>query len=462
MAGTKHVYAMALMAAVACAPPADPRVENAVVICLDTLRFDTLELVHELLGDDEAGRWWSRGTRVQRAQSSSPWTLPAVATVLTGLYPNRHGAGAFPGGVANLSAAYPTPLPPETDTLAARLAERGFETVGFAAHGWFEKVFGLQRGFDELDIGAYTGDDLQAKLAGWIARRAALPDPQRFFLYLHYLDAHTYGHLPREEIEARVETLPAGLRERAFALAPGVCNAGQPRAEACRRYLAYVASVVDLRRHVANVLAALDDAGWLDETAVVVFSDHGEEFREHERAQRARGLDPRPKYGVGHGHSLYQELLHVPLVFWHPALPAGPREIPASLVDIAPTLLGWLGIERLRSDGPGFDLHEALAGADADPDRPLYASGVAFGPEREAVLRGTRKRIGGGGLAPPLVFDLSRDPAERRPLSDEADALAAELSRYREAPPQARSSPQPDREALRALQALGYLEEVEE
>ena len=106
---------------IGCPTLQSPRVENAVVICLDTVRFDTLALVHELLGGDEASIQWRRGTSVRRAQTTAPWTLPAIASVFTGLYPNRHQAGAFETEVANLGRAWPAPLSRRIVTLADHL-----------------------------------------------------------------------------------------------------------------------------------------------------------------------------------------------------------------------------------------------------------------------------------------------------------------------------------------------------
>ena len=123
-------------------------------------------------------------------------------------------------------------------------------------------------------------------------------------------------------------------------------------------------------------------------------------------------------------------------------------------------MFGWLGLE---TDWPvaGVDLGAALAGAPSDATRPLYASSPAFGPERESVVRGDEKRISDGGSgAGALVFDLGRDPEEREPLGDGAE-LAGLLAEYRaNTAPRARSVRLSKKE-LEALQAIGYLREVE-
>jgi choline-sulfatase len=224
------------------------------------------------------------------------------------------------------------------------------------------------------------------------------------------------------------------------------------------QYLAYTAAVALLRDAVTRLLETLETRGLLAETIVVLFSDHGEEFLDHVEEETSRALDPRETYGLGHGHSLYQEQLHVPLIVWHPALAGGTHEVPASLVDVAPTLLDWLGLKAQRGDGRS--LRHALAGNPFDPERPLFASSVAFGPRREAVLRGGKKLLSGGGVAPDLWFDLAQDPSERNPLARADAGLASLLAAYRRDEVTAGAPAEIDPDDLAELQALGYLQDA--
>ena len=148
------------------------------------------------------------------------------------------------------------------------------------------------------------------------------------------------------------------------------------------------------------------------------------------------------------------------LLLWHPALPGQRSTAPVSLVDIAPTLLEWLGLPA-SGELHGRSLAQALDAESVDPQRPLFSSGIAYGPERAAVLRGDRKRIRGVGGAPSLLFDLSGDPGEQRPGTGPSPALdllldAYDTGRAKVGAPVAPLSP----ELLAELQALGYLTEV--
>lgn len=444
-----------------CAGSEVAHVENAVLICLDTVRYDTLTLVRDAHGEDAAARRrWNTGTRLVRAQSPAPWTLPAVASAFTGVYPNRHLAGSFQDRVADLSKSFPLPLARDRRTVFETLSASGFETVGVVAHPWFQTLFGLERGFASLDVELEAATDRIDRAAAWLDARSAREDAPPFFLYLHFMDAHGPMHLDRKRLRQEVARLSPRLRTRAIASNPAVC--AKRASLGCLRFLGYISAVSDLFDAVASVLDQLEVRGLLANTVVVAFSDHGEEFLEHAAEEKSRALDPRGSHGLGHGHTLYQEQLHVPIVIWHPAIAPGDADLPASLVDLAPTLLGWLGVEAER-ELDGEDLGAQLAGTLAtDPERPLFSSSVAFGPEREAVVRGGQKRISDGGSgAGALHFSLETDPLEREPLNPDADRhLASLLSTYRERRAQAEEAIVPTPEQLEQLQALGYLEDV--
>ena len=426
-----------------------PAARNAVLICLDTVRADLFELAQA--HDTPAARaHWERAASLVRAQSTSPWTLPAVGSVFTGLRPERHGLGSFPEQVANLDGRIPGGLDVATPTIAERLHALDFETAGFFAQPWLRGV-GIERGFETWTY--LPGFDSRPRIAAaatrWLESR---DEKRRFFLYLHWMDAHQHAFLGEPESEARIAALSPEMQERAIALAPAACEIRD--APLCRQYLAYAGALALLRQTVAELLGALEREGSLDDTVVVLFADHGEEFLDHAEIEAELAFDPRGTYGIGHGHSLFGELLHVPLYVWHPSVTPGPSEAPASVVDIAPTLLDYLGIPGPAGDGQS--LRAALEGGDFDPERPLYAGALAFGPRLSSVVRGSWKGIGGDG-ARALYYDLARDPRERAPRADPggvADLLAA----YGAQAPGASTPLSLDDESMRALQALGYLE----
>jgi len=430
----------------------EPAARNAVLICLDTVRADSFELA-QAQETPGARAHWERAASLTRAQSVSPWTLPAVGSALTGLRPERHGLGSFRADVANLERELPGGLDAATPTLAEHLHAQGFETVGVFAHPWLRKV-GVDRGFETWTY--LPGFDSRPRIAAEALRWLGARDPaRRFFLYVHWMDAHQHPFLPPATREERIATLAPAQQAQLVATAPGgVCE--REDALYCRQYLAYSAAVAQLRQTVSGLLDALERSGELDETIVVLFADHGEEFLDHTEIEAELAYDPRGTYGIGHGHSLFGELLRVPLRVWHPDATPGPSAAPASVVDIAPTLLDYLGVPGMAGDGQS--LRPALEGGGFDPERPLYAGALAFGPRLTAVVRGSWKGIAGDGMR-SLYYDLAHDPRERTPRADPggvADLIAAHGAQGRSA-----SAPLSlDDESVRALQAIGYLEQA--
>lgn len=441
-------------------------VRNLVVVCIDTVRFDTFFLPERAGIEDELSPYLGKALVYTRAHAPAPWTVPSVVSLLTGLYPAQHGAGRFEQPVANLGEQVPTRLPDGAVTLAERLHRAGFHTGAFVAHPWFRSGYGMGRGFDALHLrkGSDAVLDLGLK---WLDAEAGEP----FLLYLHFMEAHD-RHLQRDRFdeylaEAAPDVLAAARRQ-----APaGICE--DPDGFMCRRFQVYAAQVVAERRALAELLAALEDRDLLSETAVVVYSDHGEEFHDHrEEAERLAG-DPRGFYGSGHGQSLYQEQLHVPLVAWHPGLPGQAVEEPTSLVDVAPTLLAWAGVDApgdafagrvVSGSKPGaspFDWHDHDRARWPGMDRRLFASGIAYGPEQIAVLADGWKYVWHEADGRSLLYDLRRDPAEKRPV-EEPEVMAVlepELDRYFDWFSQDRFEiPTLTDEQVEQLKGVGYLQ----
>ncbi len=432
---------------------------GVVVICLDTVRFDTFWLPERAGLRDPFSPWAERALRFQRALAPAPWTLPSVASLFTGRYPNAHGAGSYLGSSGNLSSDVPPPLADDVPTLPALLAGRGYRVQGFVAQAFFKPAFGLRRGF--TGFRQHPKHDALLRMAEeWLDRERQAGEP--FLLYLHFLEAHREHMQSEELVRARVAAMRDWVRAAAIAAAPADACA-RPDEHLCRVYLSYVGAVLKLRRAVAGLLERLEERGLLERTIVVLYSDHGEEFHDHRAEQERRGTDARGIHGFGHGQSLYQELLHVPLLVWHPAIPGADVESQVNLVDVAPTLAEWLDLPNPGIDWDGRSLATAEARGPGQA-RPVFASEVAFGPAEVAVVSGRWKRLRRTEPEERLLFDLADDPGEREPRSDPAveRELDALIDRYRAAarPPGARAA-EVSGEDLEALRALGYVQELE-
>jgi arylsulfatase A-like enzyme/Tfp pilus assembly protein PilF len=406
-------------------PPAYPRASlDLVLVTLDTVRADRLP-AYGYAGIatpalDALGR---EGVRFANAATTVPFTLPAHSSILTGLYPPRHGVRENVGYV----------LPETVPTLAERLGEAGYATAGFVSAFVLDGRWGIGRGFetylDDFDPEALEGANLAsaqrdgaettAAAIAWLDER---PADRPFFLWLHLYEAHD-PYTPPEPFASRY---------------PG------------RPYEAEIAYVDEL---VGRLTTALATRGLASTTAVVVTGDHGEGLGDHDEQF--------------HGFFVYDTTVRVPLLLRLPGGELAGRvvETAVSHVDLVPTFLELAGLAP-APDLDGTSLLE-LAAADADPTRAVYSESLypllhyGWAPLR-ALRRSDRKYI----AAPlPELYQASADPGESRneirTERAEATRLARELedlrARLDAAAPTAPGPADLDEEALARLAALGYV-----
>lgn len=379
----------------AAAPPAAPAERGHVVFVLvDTLRADALGSYGARPSPTPALDQRAAGAvRFTDVRSNAPWTSASVASMLTGRLPEE--TGLYELGDA---------LPRGATTAAEVFRAWGYETAGFVANAAVAASLGFDQGFARYREvpapGAYPrADAVVDEVAAWLAAR---PEPTTpLFLYVHFMDPH-------------VPYLSGG--------APAITAPEHSRA-------AYARELRFLDGQLERLFRALD-ASLPGSLRIVLTADHGEEFGEHG--------------GFEHGHTLYQELLAVPLaVAGLPVTGSGG----AGLVDVVPTLLAALGAA--PHDGAGRDLRVPAAAAAYRSSNPLYGD-----LDRRAVRRGRLKLVVRDGHR--AFYDLLLDPGEYHPRSDagaEGAALASLLPPGRIDGRRAR----PLAPGVRAaLEALGY------
>jgi arylsulfatase A-like enzyme len=428
---------------------------NVVLICLDTLRADAIESVGGAppampkLAALAAG-----ATRFRDSASSASWTAPSIATMLTSLWPWRHGVqGHFNS----------PPLVPSVTTLAEILRAAGYATYAMTGGGFVSDSMGLGQGFDDLRED-WSVDDPHGRLQ---RRVSTLDRAKPFFLFLHTYDAHEpYGRkyppeghddparvaavnayvkslqarMPEPESEAPREegrTLLLALRTDPLMQQALFARFGRERMQrACFVYdrMVYPTSPdrreldATLRARYAAGLARLDDglAGVLarleaalpKDTVWIVTTDHGEAFGEH--------------VNLGHGRYLYDELSRTILFVKAPGrLPAGEVRGSCGLVDVLPTVLDLAGLP----SSPDFDGRSLLTLARGQgTGHAILAEEVRRDYEAshhtELRLASARTRRGkwiatwkpADRSVEEEVYDLEADPAESKRLG--ADAVA--------------------------------------
>jgi len=440
------VCVSALVSASGCGSEPADALRGVVLVSVDTLRPDHLGAYgHPRPTSPALDQWASEGTLFEHAMSVSPWTLPAHASLLTGLYPRRHGVLT---SRQRLAATTPT--------LAQRFRSMGFRTAGIVNSVYLGSRFGLGRGFEEFQNLPTPGRAPSQVVASGLAWLRTLPeDGAPFFLFLHLYDVHSDYHSLPEFERAFVGSYLGGVDGSTGQLQEVMRGERQLTPED-RGHLTdlYDAGIRQADAELGRLGEALEARGWLDRTIVAVTSDHGEEFLEHG--------------GVLHARSHYDELLRIPLVLRGPGVPAGVRvERPVSIVDVMPTLLALAGAA--PGDVEGLDL-SVLWGASADGaslDRDLFAQGDHGGerPDRLRSVRSPRhKLIEDVASGRRELYDLESDPAEAHEISAVEPEVAAELAARLEAfhggavPAAADAALPLDPESAEQLRALGYAE----
>lgn len=452
--GTFGVASLLLAGLLACGKPSTPR--SLIVICIDTLRADHVGAYgYERDTTPHLDALAREGVLFEKALSTSNWTVPAVASFFTSAPPSRHGAG-LPGALKNLDEVPPTAIAPDLGTLTDVLKAQGFRTGLFSANPFLYGSF--QRSFDESVVGRMQGESLVDAAIEWSRQSTG----ERTFLYVQFMDAHQPNN-PPEPYFNLYPTPDAGPREPRHAdwRYGALLDPDDPAFRNFRdhRTAVYDGSIRYIDDQIRRLLDGLEAAGMLRDSLVVVYSDHGEELWDHAAEQAGLGDDPRGIWGIGHGHSMYQELLHVPLILWRGDRTASRVvDCPVSILDIAPTVLDILGIERLETM-TGRSLTGLIDRSDKCGRRALVAESPAYGPDSAALVLWPKKLVRRGEHS--MLFDLERDPGERQDVAstdpESTRALAAILGRFEQVRHDTGPAHEIDPETLEQLRSLGYL-----
>jgi arylsulfatase A-like enzyme len=420
------------------------RAPSVVLVSIDTLRADRLGCYgHEPSVTPAIDAFRDDAVLFELAIAQAPSTLSSHASLFTSLIPHHHGA----------SRTRRLALAPDHLTLAEVLREAGFATAAFHGGGQLDEVFGVGQGFDIYETPGHQPDQPPGEEAfsdrfrptvdralAWLEEEK----PERFFLFLHTYEIH-HPYTPSPEDLAAVE---AGYRgplpdEISIDLLNGI-NAGQtPIGPEDLQHIesTYEAEIRSVDAAFAILLEGLRHLGLYENSLIVFTSDHGEEFGEHGT--------------VGwHSHTLFDELLRVPLLVKYPGAWRAGEALDAQvrLLDVAPTVLGAVGVDR-PPVFQGANLTYFVAGG--PPPSPYALSAL---DEGATSLRTPEwKRIG------RQLYDLSHDPGETVDVAAEHAGVAEKLRRIKVelvtegpsiGPVEAPVSP----ELKERLEALGYVE----
>lgn len=370
-----------------------PEKPNVMLITIDALRADVGYAGYPRKITPNIDALAAKSAIFENAYALASYTSKSLGPMLIGRY----------GGETHRGFLHFNRFTREDTFVSERLQRAGVRTLSVQGHWYFFKNYGFERGFDVIDTKAtpadqpiegdrtVNGDVLSDRI---IAQLDApeLADRQ-FFLWSHYIDAHA-DYIPHEGFDFG----PKKARDL------------------------YDGEVAFVDHHLGRVLAALAQKPFASRTIVIITSDHGEAFGEHDFWR--------------HGFELWEVLVRVPLVVHVPG--AEPRRIKErrSLIDVAPTLLELLAVQ---APAPGEK--DALRGKSLLPDvlgaaetprevRPIYMdmSAGPYNDERQGYIEGDLKLVTTGGR-PLNLFDLAKDPGENHDLLEDREKLRPMLEK---------------------------------
>jgi arylsulfatase A-like enzyme len=422
-------------------------VVNVLLLTVDTLRADHLGAYgYPRPTSPSLDRLARRGLLFRRAETPQSATWPALTSLHTSLYPSAHGV-VWNGH----------DMPAAAVTLAGLLHSRHYSTSAFlsnmkrARHPGFARVSGARGG-------TQAADDLDATEAAIDQLRLEKDRP--FFLWLHLIGPHA-GYAPPPPWDTAFTAPGASAVRGDLDELVRIRQAGRSLTE---RDVAHVVGLYDgevgrVDELLGQVLDALHDLDLQESTLVVFSADHGEDLYEHNQY-------------FFHSPSMYRSSLEVPLIMALPGvLPeGGETDQPASLVDLAPTILSLVGLPA-PSSFQGRDLVPGGTLPPAADARPLFSetNGRIYGVRADGwrfVFNPEDYTPGAPGGAYPIerveLYDLAEDPREQRNVAadhpDRVEALTAEIAAWRERDLHAEvPSQEIDPETLEELRALGYV-----
>ena len=459
---------------------------NIILITMDTTRADHLSCYgYHKNTTPHLDKLARESVVFKNAYAPSPWTLPSHASIFTGMYPARHGAH---NDWEIMKSNWPRRLGARYKTLAEIFADHGYKTAGVVGSHVCHSYFGLGQGFvyyddalinvlPELEYftlfkilsrwvslediatrqglnGCRIASQINKLVFYWLEKHYQSP----FFLFINYFDPHIpylpphkYSLLFREAENAEISEFERHKRD----------------VVAC-----YDGEIAYLDYHMGNLFKKLKELNIYDDTMLIITSDHGEFFGEHDLWI--------------HGHELYQEMLKIPLIIKYPSSYPKKGEYlkRVSLVDIMPTILNFLKVA-LHNDYQGVDLFEGRSRVMAEIYRHKYSEfldmfidryikdtrfrkGDTFARELKALFLNNYKYIKeytreSKGQAE--LYDIDSDPGELYNLIDtmpeKAKEMEMKLMEWLPYDESRISAPQPeklDKATEEGLRRLGYIQ----
>lgn len=393
----------------------DAKPKNLVYILIDTQRADAFEPIggegspvktptFDALAKD--------GVAFTQAYNQENWTKPSVATILSGLYPVSHD-----------TSGEEETVPEAVEMLAEILQKQGMSTGAFIANGYISRDFGFNQGWDYYtnflrEKKNHTAKSVYREAMQWVEENHKKP----FFLYVQTIDPHVAWSVPKKYTDLYYEGEYKGQI--------GPSMSGREQADLSGSdtltdddikwiHALYNGEVTYQDEYMGGLMKKLEELGVMDDTLIVISTDHGEELQEHGQ--------------MGHRHTLYNELIRSPLVMRYPKrLPPNTQiDDIVELVDMAPTILDVMGFDPSK-DHEGLSLVPLIEGRPFQRPRYTiaeYEYNARYGPlditedergmhERSVIVG--RWKMWTTHREHRMLFDLKDDPEEQNNMLGKA------------------------------------------
>ena len=424
---------------------------NVVIISIDTLRKDHLGCYgYRRNTTPNIDKLAEKGVVFKNAFSNSAWTVPGHMSLLTGLFPSNHGLIYYPDpGCIHESIA----------TIGSILQKQGYLTRGFHGAGYVRGRFGFDRGFHQYTTRGNNFEDNLQPCLGWLEKAKKF----RFFLFLHGFNCHN-PFKPSPEVDVYYKDYKGSFSvEKLYSEHQLPANKDDIEHVIAK----YDATILGADIVLGRLFEKLERLKILSKTIIIIVSDHGHGFGEHE--------------SYGHATLLYDEVIRVPMIMYGPGIIPEGREIEGlvSLVDIAPTVLSILNIKNnLHFDG--VDILPLIKNG-AEANEAVFSETGIIIKKRGGVIKGLPKKymlplircirtkewklVIDNNDKPFELFDLTKDIGESLNVADDRRDIAEKLlNKFFDRVPKRAADLSPpeslndfDEELKQQLKALGYL-----
>lgn len=402
--------------------------KNLILITIDALRADAIEPYNSSYKTPAFAHFANRSLIFERAYSNSPWTMPSLASIFSGLNPRAHGCSEPEGCLAK-----------EVNSLAELLKNKGFKTIAVVYQPLFEVPTGFERGFESFSVITchpielykkyfypiskyaekfFDGFPLLTELTTIVALKKLKSQNSPFYLWIHHYDPHSPYSPPKrffELVEKPKEVInlpehqigfPTSIHSELLQKHQSTSPPPKPHEIKYVRDM-YQAEVNFVDSQLNILFNFLESTGLASSTYIILTADHGEEFYEHS--------------GWDHGRTLYKEVLHIPLMISGPNIAHSKSACFATNVDVFATALRLLDIAQPTSQGT--DLIELAQAQNCLKRELVFSTAFAEDVERDAILSFPHKLI----YPPTELYKVDEDPLEQREISAQKANVAREL-----------------------------------